>query len=75
MSTASDMVTRYLAAEIQALEAIEATLGDRSVKMAELKQICAERQKWEARLSAELATAARAPSLGSIRFSVARLDR
>ena len=74
MTTATDMLAKYLAAEQALLEGKEARLGDRTLRMEDLAEIRKGRQEWEARANAESRTAVSAPSLGGATFSVARLD-
>lgn len=74
MSTATDMVAAYLAAETNLLQGKEARLGDRSLKLEDLGEIRKGRQEWEQRAAREAAGAAGAPTLGGATFAVARLD-
>lgn len=74
MTTATDMLVKYLAAEQAILEGKEARLGDRVLRMEDLAEIRKGRQEWEARVNAESRQAIEAPSLGGATFSVARLD-
>lgn len=77
MSTATDMLAKYLAAEQAILEGKEARLGDRVLRMEDLAEVRKGRQEWEARVSAEDARAARGNvgRLGGASFSLARLDQ
>lgn len=74
MSTATDMVAAYLAAETAILDGKEARLGDRVVRLEDLSEIRKGRQEWEARVRTAAAAAAKAPTIGGLGFSVARLD-
>lgn len=73
MTTATDMLAQYLAAEAALLQGKEARLENgRSLRMEDLAEVRAGRKEWEARVAAETAAAAGAPGLG---YSLARLDR
>lgn len=72
MSTASDMLAKYLTAEAAILEGKEARLGDRWLRMEDLAEVRKGRTEWERRVAAETASAAGAPS---VQFLLARLDR
>lgn len=74
MTTTTDMLAKYLAAEQALLEGKEARLGDRLLRMEDLAEIRKGRQEWETRVNAESRQAAAAPSLGGATYSVARLD-
>lgn len=74
MTTATDMLAKYLAAEQAILEGKEVRMGDRHLRMEDLAEVRRGRQEWEARANAEARQAARSPSLGGATFSVARLD-
>lgn len=75
MSTATDMLAKYLAAEQAILEGKEARLGDRMVRFEDLEAVRVGRQEWERKVAAENAAADGAPRLGGITFSHARLDQ
>jgi hypothetical protein len=53
MSTASDLLAKYLAAESAILSGQEFRMGDRALKMADLAEVRAERQRLELRVNAE----------------------
>lgn len=53
MSTASDLLAKYLAAESAILSGQEVRMGDRSLKMADLAEVRKERQRLELRVNAE----------------------
>lgn len=74
MTTATDMLAKYLAAEQAILEGKEARLGDRLLKMEDLAEVRKGRQEWEARVAAESRKAAGTPALGGATFAVARMD-
>ncbi len=73
MSTASDMIAKYLDAEKAVLEGKTVRLGERLLGMEDLEQIRKGRQEWEQRLAREQAGNA-APRIGGVSFSVARMD-
>lgn len=75
MSTlATTMVAAYLQAETDVLLGKEARLGDRVFRSEDLPEIRAGRLEWERRAAAERDRASGAPTIGGLRFSVARLD-
>lgn len=67
MSIASDLLTLYVAAEKKILLGQSVALGDRTLTMANLAEVRAEREKLERRVATESNTS----SLGSARYSVA----
>lgn len=71
---ATTMLAAYLRAETDVLLGKEARLGDRLFRSEDLAEIRAGRQEWERRVAAERDRASGAPTLGGLRFSVARLD-
>lgn len=73
MTTATDMLQKYLAAEAAVLEGKEARIGDRVFRSEDLSQIIAGRREWEARVNAEERRNRGANTLGGMGFSVARL--
>jgi hypothetical protein len=75
MSTATDMLANYLAAEQAILDGKEARVGDRLLRLEDLAEVRKGRLEWEQRVAAENAVAADAPRIGGIAFSHARLDR
>lgn len=74
MSTATDMLAAYLAAESLILQGKEATIGDRRLRLEDLAEIRAGRQEWELKVSAESAKAYNAPTLGGLKVTVADLS-
>jgi len=74
MSTATDMLAAYLDAEAAVLAGKEVRFQDRMLRREDLPEIRAGRREWEQRVAAESATAAGAPTIGGVRFSVARMD-
>lgn len=53
MSTASDLLAAYIAAETAILSGQEYRMGDRSLKLADLAEVRAERQRLELRVNSE----------------------
>lgn len=53
MSTASDLLALYLAAEAKILAGQSASIGDRSLTLANLAEVRKERQNLERRVDAE----------------------
>lgn len=74
MSTATDMLAKYLEAESNILEGKVVWFGERRLFLEDLPEVIKGRREWEARVAAESATAARVPTLGGRSFSVARFD-
>lgn len=74
MTQAADMLALYIQAESAVLSGQEFTLGDRRLRRADLAEIRAGRQEWQAKVNSEQARGARAPTIGGLGFSVARLD-
>jgi hypothetical protein len=58
MSQASDLLAAYLEAELAILKGQTVTLGDRTVGMADLSEVRAERRDLERRVAAEERAAA-----------------
>jgi hypothetical protein len=75
MSTATDMLAKYLAAEGAILSGQSVRWGDRTLQRADLPEVRAGRREWETRVQAEQNSAATTPSIGGLSYSVARLDR
>ena len=74
MSTATEMLAKYLLAETALLEGKEVSFGDRRLRMEDLPAIIAGRKEWEQRAVAEVARANQAPTIGGLTMSVARFD-
>lgn len=74
MSTATEMLAAYLEAELALLKGKEVWFQDRKLRREDLPEIRAGRQEWEARVQGEAATSAGAPSIGGVRFSLARIE-
>ena len=75
MTTATDMLAAYLAAEAAILAGKEFRWADgRHLRREDLAEIRAGRQEWEAKAASETAKASGAPTLGGRRFAVADLS-
>jgi hypothetical protein len=74
MSTATDMLAEYLAAESLVLKGKEATIGDRRFRFEDLAAIREGRKEWQAKVDAEAAGGDNSPRIGGLAFKVARLD-
>lgn len=76
MSTATDMLAKYLAAESALTEGKSIHWVDgRQLAREDLAEIRKGRKEWERRVAAENAQAANAPTMGGLGYAVARLDR
>lgn len=67
MSTASDMLALYIAAEKKVLQGLSVTMNGRSLTRVNLPEIRAGRQEWQAKVDAETAQT----QGGSSNYSVA----
>jgi hypothetical protein len=74
MTTATDMLAKYLTAESSLLEGKEVSFGDRRLRMEDLPSIIAGRKEWEGRVAKESATANRVPSIGGLEMKVASFN-
>lgn len=74
MSTATDMLAAYLAAESQLLLGKETSLGDRRLRLEDLAEIRKGRAEWERRVQAEQGAAAGQQTIGGLSFSLANLS-
>lgn len=75
MSTATDMLAAYLAAESAVLLGKQATIGGRSFSYENLAEIRAGRKEWEQRVAAENANAVSAPTFGGMGYTLGRMDK
>ena len=75
MSTATDMLAKYIKAEGDLLEGKEVRIGDVTYRSEDLAQIRAGRQEWERKVLAERNRAAGAATFGGLSVGRARLDR
>lgn len=74
MSTATDMLAKYLAAEQAILEGKVARIGERMLQLEDLGEIRQGRKEWEARVQAEASRTVGAPTIGGLGYSLARMD-
>ncbi len=72
MSTATDMLEKYLTAEKAILEGKQVSFNGRTLAMESLEQVIAGRKEWQQKVAAETATAAGAPKIGGLTFAVAK---
>lgn len=72
MSTATDMLTKYLDAEEAILQGKEVRIGDRTFRYEDLAVVQQGRREWEARARAEARSGAN--TIGGLGFCVARMD-
>lgn len=75
MSTATDMLAEYLAAESLVLQGKEATIGGARFRREDLAAIRAGRKEWEDKVAAEQGKAYGAPTIGGLKVSVADLSQ
>lgn len=74
MTTATDMLAKYMAAESAVLEGKDVSFGDRRLSMVDLPQIIAGRKEWEQRAAAESAKTNNAPTLGGMEIKVVNFN-
>lgn len=74
MSTATEMLSKYLEAEVAVLAGKVVQFNGRALTMADLADIRTGRQEWQRIVNAEAAQAAGAPTIGGLGYSVARFD-
>ena len=66
------MLAKYVAAEAAVLGGKSVSFGGRTLSMENLAEIRKGRHEWEARVAGETTPAA--PTIGGLRYSVARFD-
>lgn len=71
MTTAAEMLSTYLNAELAVLAGKTITFQGRSMSMENLNEIRAGRREWEARVAQGLRAAGGQPTIGGASFSVA----
>ena len=75
MTIATDMLTKYMAAEQAILEGKEVRFADRTLRMEDLPEIRKGRQEWELRVNRETRSASGDKNaIGGATFCVARLN-
>lgn len=72
MSTATEMLSKYLEAEKAILDGKTISFQGRTMGMEDLDKIREGRREWEQRVAQEQRAAAGRPSIGGMSFSVAR---
>lgn len=72
MSTATQMLSKYLEAEEAVLAGKTINFQGRSMGMEDLDKIRSGRKEWEQRVAQEAGRVAGRPSIGGMGFSVAR---
>lgn len=72
MTTATEMLAKYLAAEADVLSGKTIQFGGRTVTAENLAEIRKGRAEWERRVSAE--AGGKGPTIGGLSYSVARFD-
>lgn len=74
MTTATEMLAQYLAAEATVLQGQTIEFNGRRVGMSDLPSIREGRKEWETRVIAERSRESGAPTIGGLGFSRARLS-
>ncbi|WP_022949531.1 hypothetical protein [Methylohalobius crimeensis] len=74
MTTAENMLAQYLAAEADLLKGKTIIFNGKHTTREDLDQIRKGRREWEKRVEAEKARASGVPTVGGLRYSLARLD-
>jgi len=74
MSTATEMLAKYLAAETAVLEGKDVSFGDRRLSMANLPEIIDGRKEWERRVAEESARVNKTQRIGGLTMSVANFN-
>jgi hypothetical protein len=74
MTTATDMLAKYLTAEVSILEGKEVSLGDRRLRMEDLDMVVAGRKEWEQRVAQEAGTGAGQPTIAGVGFMLANFS-
>lgn len=74
MTTATDMLAKYMAAESAVLEGKDVSFGDRRLSMVDLPAIIAGRKEWERRVAADTAKTDKAPTIGGLEMKVASFN-
>lgn len=74
MSTATDILAKYLAAEAAVLQGRSFAFGERTLTMADLPDIRQGRKEWEQRVAAENARAIKAPTIGGLSYALGNLS-
>lgn len=72
MSIATEMLSKYLAAEAAILDGKQISFQGRTMGMEDLDKVIAGRKEWEQRVAQDSRAGAGRPSLGGMSFGVAR---
>ncbi|MFA6015889.1 MAG: hypothetical protein WC742_12565 [Gallionellaceae bacterium] len=75
MTTATDMLAKYLAAELAVLEGKDVSFGDRRLGMVDLPDIRAGRKEWESRVAQESMSTSRVQQIGGLEVKVANFNQ
>jgi hypothetical protein len=73
--TASEMLAKYLEAEVAVLAGKSITFNGRSMTMENLAEIQKGRREWEQRVNQQAGRTSGRPSFGGMQFSVASFNR
>jgi hypothetical protein len=74
MSTATEMLAKYLEAEVAVLAGKDVSFGDRRLSMADLTEIQKGRADWERRAAQESMAASRVQTIGGLEVKVANFN-
>ncbi|WP_367154661.1 hypothetical protein [Methylomonas sp. HYX-M1] len=74
MSTATDMLQKYIDAEAAILSGQSVRFGERMLTRADLAMVQKGRQEWQRKVSAEARNTAGLSTMGGLGISTARLD-
>lgn len=74
MTTATDMLAKYLTAEQAVLEGKDVSFGDRRLGMVDLPDIRAGRKEWENRVAQESMASSRVQQIGGLEVKVANFN-
>lgn len=74
MTTATEMLAKYMAAESAVLEGKDVSFGDRRLGMADLPDIRAGRKEWENRVAQESMATSRVQQIGGLEVKVANFN-
>lgn len=74
MTTASEMLTKYMTAESAVLEGRDVSFGNRRLSMVDLPEIRAGRKEWESRVAQESMVSSRVQQVGGLEVKVANFN-
>lgn len=75
MTTATEMLNKYIDAETAILEGQTVSFNGRSYSMANLKDVQDGRAYWQKKVNAETNSTNKVRTAGGVGYSVARFDR